>query len=124
MWKKKPKIEMILGPGTQLEGIIHSEGILRIDGFLNGGVAIAQEVLIGKTGKVKGDIKAKTVAVSGNVTGNITALNSIKMLPNAEVYGDIETKYLSILPGATFQGNCTMKKEKTKVIDIEKRKEE
>ena len=116
--------EMILGPGTQLEGIIHSEGILRIDGFLNGGVAIAQEVLIGKTGKVKGDIKAKTVAVSGNVTGNITALNSIKMLPDAEVYGDIETKYLSILPGAIFQGNCTMKKEKTKVIDIEKRKEE
>ena len=124
MWRRKPKIETILGPETQFEGILHSKGIIRIDGLVTGGVAEAEEVIVGETGKVEGDIKAKSVMVAGHVIGNITASNHIEILPSSQVYGDITTRHLTIYKGVIFQGNCTMTKEKAEVIDIERRREE
>ncbi len=123
MWQKRPKIETIVGPKTRLEGTIYSRGMIRIDGFLNGVIADAQEVIVGRTGKVEGDIKAKIVTVSGNVTGNITALNSIRMLANSQVCGDIETRDLSVSPGVISQGNCTVVKENTELVDRDGNKE-
>lgn len=124
MWKKKVKIETILGPETRFEGVISAKGIIRIDGILDGGIADAEEVIIGETGRIKGNIEAKTVVVAGNVTGNITALDSIEMLPACQVTGDIKTTHISIHKGVIFEGNCHMTREKTEVIEIEKRRGE
>lgn len=124
MWRKESKIETILGPKTRFEGILHSKGVIRIDGLATGGIAEAEEVIVGETGKVEGDIKAKSVVVAGHVTGNITASNSIEMLPSAQVCGDITAPHLSICKGVIFQGNCTMTREKTEIIEIERRKGE
>ncbi len=111
MGKGKLKIQSILGPETRFEGMLHSNGIIRIDGLVTGDVAEADEVIVGETGKIEGDIKAKSVVVAGHVMGNITASNSIKMLPNSRVYGAINTPLLSIYEGVVFQGNCTMNGE-------------
>ncbi len=121
MWRRKPKIETILGPETQFEGILHSKGIIRIDGLVTGGVAEAEQVIVGETGKVEGDIQAKSVMVAGHVIGNITASNHIEILPSSQVYGDITTPHLTIYDGVIFQGNCTMTRKKTEIIKIERR---
>jgi cytoskeletal protein CcmA (bactofilin family) len=85
MWNKRLKIETIVGPKTRLEGTIHSKGMIRANGFLNGAIADAQEVIVGRAGKVEGDTNAKTVMVSGDVSGNITDLNNIRALANFQV---------------------------------------
>jgi len=124
MWKKKARIETIVGPGTRFEGIISSKEIIRIDGILDGGIADAEEVIVGETGRIKGNIKAKTVVVAGSVTGNMTALDGIEMLPTCQVNGDIKTAHISIHKGVIFEGNCHVTKKKTEVIEIEKRRGE
>jgi cytoskeletal protein CcmA (bactofilin family) len=121
MWKRK-RIETIIGPETQFEGNIQTKGTLRIDGLLDGGITDAEEVIVGETGEVKGDVNAKNVIVSGTVTGNINTSDSIEMLPESRVTGDIKTAHLSIVEGVFFQGRCTMTGESTEIINIKKKR--
>ena len=53
------------------------------------------------------------------VTGNVTAHQSLEILPKAQVYGDIHTALLSIGEGAVFEGNCVMNTEANKVIEMD-----
>jgi len=73
---------------------------------------------------VKGNITAQSVIVGGQVTGNITTSHSIELLSNGRIYGDIKTSQLVISEGAIFEGNCTMQKEKTEIIEPEFKKKE
>ncbi len=123
MWKRK-RIETIIGPETKFEGKIQTKGTLRIDGLLDGGVAEAEEVIVGETGMIKGDVNARSVTVAGNITGDINASDGIEMLPESRVTGDIKTAHLSIIEGVIFEGRCTMTREKSEIIDIEKRRGE
>jgi cytoskeletal protein CcmA (bactofilin family) len=122
MWKRK-RIETIIGPETRFEGEIQSNGTLRIDGVVYGGITYAEEVIVGETGEVKGDVNAKNVIVLGTVTGNINASDSIEMLPECRVNGDIKTTHLSIDEGVIFEGGCIMTRGKTEII-IEKAEDE
>jgi cytoskeletal protein CcmA (bactofilin family) len=123
MWKRK-RIETIIGPETQFEGNIQTKGTLRIDGLLDGGITDAEEVIVGETGRVRGDVNARSVTVAGNITGDINASDSIEMLPESRVTGDIRTAHLSVIEGVIFQGRCTMTRETTEIINIERRRGE
>jgi cytoskeletal protein CcmA (bactofilin family) len=112
-------VETIIGPDTVFQGTIHSKSSIRIDGKLEGNIAEANGIVIGEKGQVQGDINARIVVVGGKVTGNITAAQSLEILPKAQVFGDLHSALLSIGEGATFEGNCVMSTEKTKVIEMD-----
>jgi len=112
------EMETLIGPDTVLQGTISSKGSVRIDGKLEGGITNASAVVIGQNGEVQGDVTAHSVIIGGKVIGNITTSVSIEILPDAQIHGDIKTAALSIAEGATFEGNCTMTKEK-QVIEMD-----
>ena len=66
---------------------------------------------IDKGAIVKGSIKAHTVIVGGTVYGNISAVNSIEMLPGGKVHGDIKAAKLKIDGNVEFKGKCEMIKD-------------
>ena len=112
------EMETVIGSGTSVQGTISSQGGVRIDGKLEGGVLEASSVIVGENGEVQGDITAHTAVIGGKVIGNTVASSSIEILANAEIHGDIKTHALAIAEGATFEGNCTMTKEK-QVIEMD-----
>ena len=112
-------VETIVGAETVFQGTIRTKNSLRVDGKLEGGVAEADGIVIGEKGVIQGDISGRIVVVGGKVTGNITASHSLEILSQAQVYGDINTASLSIGDGATFEGNCVMATEKSKIIEME-----
>ena len=112
------EIETVIGLETVIHGTLSSKGAMRVDGKLEGGVADAASVVIGDHGEVQGDITAGIVVVAGKVVGNIFASVSIEILQSAQIHGDIKTAALTIAEGATFEGNCTMTKEK-QVIEMD-----
>lgn len=112
------EMETLIGTGTVVQGTITSKGAVRIDGKLEGGVTEASQVVVGEKGEVQGDITCGSAVIGGKVLGNIVAQSSIEFLANAEIHGDIKTHALSIAEGATFEGNCTMTREK-QVIEME-----
>jgi cytoskeletal protein CcmA (bactofilin family) len=102
-----PAINLISN-GTDITGDIKSGGDTRIDGSLKGNLNTKGKVVIGQTGKVKGEIICKNSEVSGVIEGKISVSQLLILKASSKITGDITTSKLSIEPGAIFSGNCKM----------------
>jgi cytoskeletal protein CcmA (bactofilin family) len=98
----------LISNGTDITGDIKSNGDIRIDGSLTGNLNTKGKVVIGPTGKIKGEVFCKNSEVSGIIEGKITVGQLLNLKVSSKIHGDISTSKLSIEPGATFSGNCKM----------------
>jgi len=98
----------LISTGTDITGDIKSSGDIRIDGSLTGNLNTKGKVVIGPTGKVKGEVICKNSEVSGIIEGKITVGQLLNLKASSKINGDIITSKLSIEPGAVFSGNCKM----------------
>lgn len=107
---KEPRggITNIIGIGTVLNGRLKVEGSIRIDGTVEGNIDVAEAIIIGKTGKVRGDIHAKECLVGGNIDGNLSINGRAEFQMASRLKGDIRCKQLVIEEGVVFDGNCLM----------------
>jgi len=99
----------LISQGTEITGDIKSTGDIRIDGILNGNMNTKGKVVIGPTGRVKGEVECKNSEVSGLIDGKITVSQLLNLKASSKINGTIITNKLSIEPGAVFTGNCVMK---------------
>ena len=65
-------------------------------------------MIVGEHGVVRGDITAIEILVAGTVYGNLKAEERIELTETGRVLGDLVTKTLVIVGGASFKGNSTM----------------
>ena len=98
----------LIGLGTEIQGDILCNGDLRIDGNLVGNIVAKGKVVIGETGKIKGEITCKNIDISGLVDGKITVSELLSLKSTAKVMGDMATNRLAIEPGSRFTGYCDM----------------
>ena len=99
----------LISQGTEITGDVKSTGDIRIDGVLNGNLITKGKVVIGPTGRIKGEVECKNSEVSGLVEGKITVSQLLNLKASSQINGTIVTSKLSIEPGAVFTGNCAMK---------------
>jgi len=99
----------LISQGTEITGDVKSTGDIRIDGMLNGNMVTKGKVVIGPTGRVKGEVECKNSEVSGLIEGKITVTQLLILKASSKINGTIVTDKLSIEPGALFTGNCSMK---------------
>ena len=104
----------LISNGTEITGDIKSEGDIRIDGVLIGNLSTKGKVVIGSTGKVKGEVLCKNSEVCGEVDGKINVTQLLTLKISSRINGDIITEKLSIEPGARFTGNCNMAEDNEK----------
>jgi cytoskeletal protein CcmA (bactofilin family) len=102
-----PTINLI-SAGTDIFGDVKSNGDIRIDGTLTGNLNTKGKVVIGPTGKVKGEVICKNSEVAGIIEGKIMVGQLLNLKTSSKIVGDIVTVKLSIEPGAVFSGNCKM----------------
>ncbi len=102
-----PTINLI-STGTDITGDIKSNGDIRIDGSLTGNLNTKGKVVVGPTGKVKGEVICKNSEVAGIIEGKIMVGQLLNLKASSKIVGDIVTVKLSIEPGAVFSGNCKM----------------
>ena len=98
----------LISNGTDITGDIKSNGDIRIDGSLTGNLNTKGKVVIGTTGKVKGEIICKNSEVAGYIEGKIIVGQLLNLKASSKINGEIATLKLSIEPGAIFSGNCKM----------------
>jgi cytoskeletal protein CcmA (bactofilin family) len=102
-----PTINLISN-GTDITGDVKSNGDIRIDGTLTGNLSTKGKVVIGPTGRIKGEVVCKNSEVSGVIEGKISVGQLLNLKASSKILGDIATAKLSIEPGARFTGNCNM----------------
>ena len=98
----------MIGKGTTINGDIDCKSDIRIDGILKGSVKTEGKIVIGPTGVVEGDVTCENADVSGEINAKITVSNTLSMKSTSKLNGDIVTDKLSIEPGETFSGSCSM----------------
>ena len=100
------KTNSVIGRQSFFEGRFHINGTLRIDGKFEGKTLHADQLYIGRSGRVKTNIAAANVVVEGIIIGNIVASNRVMLLPSSRVLGDIKTPELIIQNGVILEGLC------------------
>jgi len=105
------KLDTLVGQGATFEGNIVIEGGARIDGKLKGKVNAKGTVVVGKTGKVDGEITAKSAVIGGEVKGIIKVQDRVEFESGAKFDGEVYCKTLVVQEGVIFDGSCTMTKK-------------
>jgi len=114
MGKEDLAVNTIIGKGATFDGLLEISGGLRVDGAVKGKIVSADVVLIGPSGVVDADIEAKETIIGGTVKGNVKAPDKIELQAKSQVEGDIITYSLVVEQGATFHGNCQMRKDQAR----------
>ena len=101
-----------IGKSIVLKGELSGSEDLAIDGTVEGTIELRDNVLmIGPNGRVKAQVFAKTVIVSGTVNGDITASERIDIREEGSVDGNIVSPRVAIADGAHFRGSVDIQKK-------------
>ena len=98
----------IIGSGTTITGDVISKSDIRVDGTLKGSVSTEGKVVLGRQGVIEGDVVCGDADISGTIKAKITVTKLLSLKTTAKLSGDIITNKLSIEPGASFTGSCSM----------------
>ena len=94
-----------VGKALRVEGRIISSEDLTIDGSVEGSIELGNHSLtIGPGAAVKADLTAKTITISGAVTGAVRATEKVELRETASVDGDITAPRFLMAEGATVRG--------------------
>lgn len=95
--------------GTTIKGDIVSPADFRLDGHLIGNFQTKGKIVIGPTGRIKGDIICKNADIEGLFEGKIQVQEILNIKSKAHILGEVICGKLSVEPGAEFSATCVMK---------------
>ncbi len=98
------KIENVLGANTRFDGQLKAQGNIRVDGYFDGSIETAGNVVIGQAARVNASIVANNVQVWGALQGRILASGRLEILPSGRVWGEVRVAALLIDEGGVFRG--------------------
>ena len=101
-------IKAFLGPGSQFEGKLSFDEMVRLDGRFIGEIRSSDTLVVGDTGEVEGDIFVGCLILSGRFKGNIVATERVELLAPAQVEGVLEAPQLKIEEKVIFNGEIKM----------------
>jgi len=101
-------VPTIIGENTKINGDIFSNGILHIDGTVEGDVC-CEELIIGMKGFVLGTVKAQSMHLYGSLQGK-ALVDSLFIARTARLIGDATHNTIAIEPGAYIDGHCIRSK--------------
>jgi cytoskeletal protein CcmA (bactofilin family) len=104
----KEKSSLIIGEGATIKGEINEENEITIQGNVDGDIK-CEDLIIGKTGTVKGKIIAETVFVEGSIEGEILVKGLLKLMSSSYVSGKINYGSLQINEGGKLIGELDFK---------------
>ena len=101
-----------IGSSVIVTGDVNSTEDLVIDGQVHGTIAIGDRNLtIGQSATIVADLAAKSVVISGNVTGSVKGMTRVELKSTAKVDGDITTPKLVMEDGAALSGKVETEKK-------------
>ena len=102
------QIENLLGRSVTVHGDLKAEGAFRIDGTIEGSIESATAIVIGESGVVRGDLRARDIVIAGQVTGNVVCSNHLEIVATGKIEGDIQAKSVPVETGGVFCGTSRM----------------
>jgi cytoskeletal protein CcmA (bactofilin family) len=98
----------IIGVGMTVRGDLESNGVVKVEGAVDGDVKTSSQVLVAKGGVVHGDIETTDLVVGGTVNGAVRASGRVEVQAGASVQGDITTRRIFVAEGGSLNGQIRM----------------
>jgi cytoskeletal protein CcmA (bactofilin family) len=98
----------IIGPGMKLVGDCETDGTIRIEGVVEGSIRAGKAVVVGKDGKVHGDIATQDAVISGSVVGSVSAESRLELQATARIDGEVRARRMQLEEGAILNGTVDM----------------
>lgn len=96
--------ESLIAAGLSIEGKIQGTGHVRIAGAFKGDVHVEGNLSIEPGAKHHGEVRAGTVTVSGELTGNIGARH-VDVTPSGVIVGDVKADTITVASGSRMRGH-------------------
>ena len=109
--RSSAKLETVIGADSTITGELAIQGTVRVDGSVEGDIR-ADWVIVGETGRVRGNVQTRMMVVGGRIDGNIDASEIVELKDKAQIFGEICTAKLTVSEGALFDGQSSMKRKK------------
>lgn len=101
--------QAVIGPSIRVKGDVTGDEDLTIQGEIEGKVTLTENhITVGKNGRVKADLHAKTISVEGNVQGNLVSSEKITIRKTGNVRGNLIAPRVILEDGARFKGTVDM----------------
>lgn len=98
----------IIAAGMRVIGELITNGVVKVEGAIEGSVRADRQVLIAKGGVVEGDVYTREAIVGGRVSGSIFAEERVEVQTKSMVSGDIVTHRLMVHEGGEVNGTVKM----------------
>ncbi len=105
--------QMYLGQGCRLTGVLKVQGMMRIDGFVEGEVFGSDLIQVGKEGTIEATVRAKHIVAQGPLRGDIAAQEKVELLAPAKVEGNIDSPVFLLEAGVLVNGTLKMAPQNT-----------
>ena len=85
---------------------------MQIEGSMKGNIELEKHNFrVGPSGRMDGEITARNVSVSGEFKGNIKSHEKVEVTREADFYGEIKAKSISVEDGAYIKGVIELDRE-------------
>ncbi len=103
------KVNTVIGKDTYFKGVINGKGLIRIDGEAEGNITNKGDVIIGESGRVVVELKARNVTIAGHYEGDLDAEGKLELKKTATAIGTFRANGLIVEEGAVVSGSMDMK---------------
>ena len=104
----KPNSALIIGEGATINGTIKENNEISIQGSVEGDIE-CKDLMVGKSGTLKGKIKTDSLSVEGNIEGELSIKGLLKVMSSGTISGKIAYGSLQIHEGGKLMGELDYK---------------
>ncbi|NNF25720.1 MAG: polymer-forming cytoskeletal protein [Gemmatimonadetes bacterium] len=98
----------IVGPGMRIIGDCETSGTIRVEGNVEGAIRAGKAVVVGKDGRVQGDITTQDAVISGTVVGTLIVESRLELQSTCKIEGEVQAARLQLEEGAVLNGTISM----------------
>lgn len=115
----EPRGNTVIAKDLLVTGKLSGEGVVQIEGTVEGEIALKGYVIVASTGRVKGPVEADVIRVAGEVEGNLVSHDHVQLERTGTITGDVTTVSFVIENGGRLNGRTTMVPEQSSVPHVE-----
>lgn len=115
----EPRNNTVIAKDLAVMGKLSGEGVVQIEGTVEGEVNLKGYVIVTPTGRVKGPIEADVIRVAGQVEGNLISHDHVQLERTGTINGDVTTVSFVIENGGRLNGRTTMVPEQAFTPHVE-----
>lgn len=95
----------LIGEGFSVEGAVKfGDGVVRLDGRLNGEINGQGTLIIGREGVFQGEMKVGTLILGGRTEGTVIASECARITSTGKLLGRVQAAQLVIEAGGILEG--------------------